>query len=70
MRRRLTPQISLPSLKRTERKGTRISIVQPPSKSAAFDHHSPFQLELGCSLVAVQSNMPPSRLAEKPKPLR
>ena len=70
IRRKLTPHTSLPSLNRIERKGMRISMVQPPSKSAASEAHRPFQLGLGCSLVADQSNIPPSRLAAKPKPLR
>ncbi len=70
MRRKLTPQVVLPSRNRIERNGIRISIVHPPSMSAACDHHRPFQLGLGCSLVAAQSNIPPSRLAAKPKPLR
>jgi hypothetical protein len=70
MRRMFTFQTSLPSLKRIERNGIRISTVQPPSKSCAADCHRPFQLELGCSLVAAQSKMPPRRLAENPKPLR
>ncbi len=70
MRRRFTFHTSPPSLKRSERKGIRISIDQPPSKSSALAIHRPFQFELGCSLVAAQSNRPPRRLAEKPKPLR
>ena len=70
IRRKFTPQTSPPSLKRIERNGIRISMVQPPSKSWASEAHSPFQFGLGCSLVAVQSNMPPRRLAAKPKPLR
>ena len=70
MRRKFTPHTSLPSLNRMERNGIRISIDHPPSKSRACVCHRPFQFGLGCSLVAVQSNSPPRRLAEKPKPLR
>jgi len=52
MRRMLIPQTFESSRKRSERNGMTISVDHPPSKSAVRVHQMPFQLLLGCSLVA------------------